>query len=63
MIFAAKEAVEKRAMEKGRKAGIQEGEQTERERIEKGLAQLEERGIRIPPEVAEMVARESGDRS
>lgn len=67
VIFAAKEAVERRAMEKGRRVGIQEGrqegiqegEQTERERIEKGLAELEENGIRIPPEVAEMVARES----
>ena len=63
VIFAAKEAVEKRAMEKGRRAGIQEGrqegEQTERERIEKGLAELEESGLRIPPEVAELVARES----
>jgi len=50
-------------MEKGRRAGIQEGrqegEQTERERIEKGLAELEESGLRIPPEVAELVARES----
>ena len=59
VIFAAKEAVERRAMEKGRRAGIQEGEQTERERIEKGLAELEENGIRIPPEVAEMITRES----
>ena len=54
-------------MEKGRSVGIQEGrqegEQTERQRIEKGLAELEESGIRIPPEVAEMVARESGRRS
>ena len=55
VIFAAKEAVEKRAMEKGRKVG----EQAERERIEKELAELEESGIRIPPEVAEIVARES----
>ena len=71
VIFAAKEAVEKRAMEKGRKIGIQEGrqegrqegEQTERQRIEKGLAELEESGIPIPPEVAKMIARESNQRS
>ena len=67
VIFAAKEAVEKRAMEKGRRVGIQEGrqegEQTERQRIEKGLAELEESGIQIPPEVAKMIARESNQRS
>ena len=52
MIFAAKEAVERRAMEKGRKA--------ERERI---LRELERSGVEIPPEVARRIARESEDRS
>ena len=64
MIFAAKEAVERRAMEKGRRVGVQEGrqegEQAERERIEKIL---KEEGIEISPEVARMIARDSGDRS
>lgn len=48
MWFAAKEAVEKRAMERGR----QEGRQEERERISKALA---ERGI-PPPEIASILA-------
>ena len=52
VIFAAKEAVERRAMEKGRKA--------ERERI---LRELERSGVEIPPEVARRIARESEDRS
>ena len=60
MIFAAKEAVEKRAMEKGRKVGLeegrQEGRQDERERIVKAL---EQHGVEIPPEVARLLARES----
>ena len=84
VIFAAKEAVEKRAMERGRRVGIQEGRQEglqegrqeglqegrqeglqeglqegrqeERERIEQIL---EQHGVEIPPEVAEMIARES----
>ena len=56
MIFAAKEAVEKRAMRRGRKVG----EQVERERIEKIL---QEEGIELPPEVARRIARESEDRS
>ena len=55
VIFAAKEAVEKRAMERGRRVGIQE----ERERIEQIL---ERHGVELPPEVAEMIARESGPR-
>lgn len=65
VIFAAKEAVERRAMEKGRKAGIQEGreegrqegEQAERERIEQIL---EQHGVELPEEVTKMIARESG---
>ena len=52
VIFAAKEAVEKRAMEKGRRA--------ERERI---MRELEKSGVEIPPEVARVIARESEDRS
>ena len=68
MIFAAKEAVERRAMEKGRKVGLeegrqeglQEGRQEERERIAKAL---EQHGVEIPPEVARLLARESGQHS
>jgi hypothetical protein len=48
MWFAAKEAVEKRAMERGRRR--------ERERIKKALA---ERGIIPPPEIASILANES----
>ncbi len=55
MIFAAKEAVEKKAMEKGRQA--------ERERIERELEALEKSGVQVPPEVARIIARESGPRS
>ena len=68
MIFAAKEAVEKRAMEKGRKAGLQEGlqaglqegEQAERERLRQGLDALRKDGVDIPPEVARLIERETG---
>ncbi len=56
VIFAAKEAVEKRAMEKGRKVGLEEGRQEERERIAQAL---EQHGVEIPPEVARLLARES----
>ena len=54
VIFAAKEAVEKRAMAKGRKA--------ERERIEQILKQ---HGVELPPEVARIIAgtSESSPRS
>lgn len=55
VIFAAKEAVERRAMEKGRKV--------ERERFRKELEELEKSGVEIPPEVARIIARESEDRS
>ena len=48
MWFAAKEAVEKRAMERGRRQ--------ERERIKKALA---EHGVKLPPEVAGILAGES----
>ena len=59
VIFAAKEAVEKRAMEKGRKAG----EQAERERLRQGLEALKKDGVEIPPEVARLLTRESDQRS
>ena len=63
VIFAAKEAVERKAMEKGRKEGRQEGRQegqkAERERIERELVALEENGIQVPPEIARIIARES----
>ena len=64
VIFAAKEAVERRAMEKGRRVGIQEGrqegQQAERRRI---LRELEKSGVEIPPEVARILIPESEDRS
>ena len=52
VIFAAKEAVERRAMEKGRKA--------ERERLRQGLEALKKDGVEIPPEVARLIERETG---
>ncbi len=64
MWFAAKEAVEKKAMEKGRQAGLnegrQEGRQEERERI--GQA-LERQGITVTPEIARILEGESAPRS
>ncbi len=63
MIFAAKEAVERKAMEKGRKEGRQEGQQAERERIERELVALEKNGIQVPPEIARIIARESAPSS
>ena len=63
VIFAAKEAVEKRAIEKGRRVGIQEGEQAERERFRNKLEELEKSGVEIPPEVARIIAPDSKDRS
>ena len=64
MIFAAKEAVEKRARNRGRLEGIeegrtkghQEGRQAERERISRVLAEL---GMALTPEQARAVAGES----
>ena len=53
VIFAAKEAVERRAMEKGRKVGLEEGRQEERERIAQALKQ---QGVEIPPELARILA-------
>ena len=49
MWFAAKESVEKRAMERGRRQ--------ERERIKRALA---ERGITLPPEIASIIFDGSG---
>ena len=49
MWFAAKEAVEKRAMDRGRRQ--------ERERIRKALA---EHGVGLPPEIASIIFDESG---
>ena len=67
MIFAAKEAVERKAMEKGRKEGRQEGrqegQQAERERIERELVALEKNGIQVPPEIARIISRESAPSS
>ena len=54
MWFAAKEAVEKRATERGRR----EGRRAERERISKALAR---HGVEIPPEVARILAGERDD--
>ena len=49
MIFAAKQAAERKARERGRKEGIRE----ERERIGK---MLEEQGVVLSPELAERLA-------
>ena len=70
MFFAAKEAVEKRAMERGRRVGreegrqegineglekgIQEGREAERARISRTLAQY---GVPLTPEQARILAR------
>lgn len=48
MWFAAKEAVEKKAAARGRREGVQEGRQEERERIKQVLIS---RGITPPPEI------------
>jgi predicted transposase YdaD len=59
MLFAAKEAVERKARERGRREGIQEGiragRQTERERIN---AALEQQGVELTPELVKLL---SGD--
>ena len=54
MFFAAKEAVEKRAMERGRREGIQ----AERERISKTLAQY---GVPLTPEQVRVLSGELGE--
>ena len=67
MIFAAKEAVERRARRKGREEGREEGRQEalqeERDRIERELAALENRGVPITPEMVRVIIRESRPRS
>ena len=51
MWFAAKEAVEKKAMAKGLKQGLERGHQEERERIGRSLSQaLERRGVVLSEE-------------
>ena len=51
MWFAAKEAVEKKAMAKGLKQGLEQGQQEERERIGRSLSQaLERRGVVLSEE-------------
>ena len=54
MFFAAKEAVEKRAMERGRREGIQ----AERARISKTLAQY---GVPLTPEQVKVLSGELGE--
>ena len=71
MIFAAKEAVERRARRKGREEGRQEGREEgrqeglreERDRIERELAALEDRDVEITPEMVRSIVRKSGPRS
>ena len=71
MIFAAREAVERRARrkgreegrEEGRQEGRQEGLQEERDRIERELAALENSGVEITPEMVRIVLRNSGTHS
>ncbi len=55
MFFAAKEAVEKRAMERGRRVGRQEGREAERARISKTLAQY---GVPLTPEQIKVLSGE-----
>ncbi len=56
VIFAAKEAVEKKAMERGRQAGRQEARREERARISKVLA---EHGVSPDSELARRLTGES----
>ena len=58
MFFAAKEAVEKRAMERGRQVGRQEGREAERARISKTLAQ---HGVPLTPEQVKVLSGEIGE--
>ena len=55
MFFAAKEAVEKKAMARGRQEGIKEGRKGERERIRKEFA---EQGVTVTPEMERILSRE-----
>ena len=67
MIFAAKEAVEKKATEIGRREGLQEGRlegrDAERERIERELELLARSGIDVPPEIVRVIAGKSDPRA
>ncbi len=56
MIFAAKEAVERKARKQGRAEGREEALKELREALEKS-------GVQVPPEVARIIAHESGPRS
>ncbi len=60
MWFAAREAVEKKAMERGR----QEGRKQERERIGQAVEELKERGGSLTPEeIVRIIKGESEPRS
>ena len=59
MIFAAKDAVERKARERDRKV-MERGEQAERERIKRELAR---RGIELPPEAMQVIDCETDTRS
>jgi hypothetical protein len=56
MFFAAKEAIEKKARERGRK----EGRREERERIGKAL---EQQGVPLTPELVRVLSGEPDERS
>ncbi len=61
MIFAAKEAVERRAMEKGRKAGIQEGRQEGRKAgIQEGRQEGRQEGEQAERERIEQILEQHG---
>ena len=53
LFFAAKEAVERKARERGRREGIEAGRRAERERINK---MLEEYGVPLSSELAQRLA-------
>ena len=59
VIFAAKEAVEKKATERG----WREGQQAERERIERELEVLARSGVDVPPEIARIITGKSEPRA
>ena len=57
MFFAAKEAVEKKAIAKGREQGIEQGREQERRRILNALERdgilelLDQQGVKLPPDI------------
>ena len=56
MWFAAKEAVEKKAMEKGRLMGLAEGREEGRREERRRIGQaLERQGVNITPEIARIL--------